>query len=782
MLASSKCCDPSSTWPVSSIGRPRQLHRLGLPAIDWNDPGAVRSLVLLLDGAEADLAHEAAREPLLELHGRLDKMRQWGDAAAVVGDLTDAVANLDHDAFAAGIARLERLEHVMTRLDRREDLLRRLRAGTPWLAAALTESPGDEAWSDRLGQLSRSWEWLAVGQWIRAQEATDVSLVQQQVQSAEDRLRAKIEELAAIRAWGRAAAPDRIGPEEQAQLQQYALLVRKLGKGTGKRAAAKKADIRRTLDRCRASVPAWIMPLGRVVQQLDIQPNLFDVVIVDEASQAGLEATFLQYLAPKMVVIGDDLQVSPSAVGVDRDELRALANQYLRDDPFVASWQNPEVSLFDQAKMRFGAPITLTEHRRCVPEVIGFSNRIAYTPNNITLQPVRMFGADRLDPVVPVYVRDGVRTGGGQRAVNRARDPRHRRPDREVLHRPSIRRDDLRRHLTPWKGTSEADRGRAARALGPGGVGGARSAMRRRRGLPGSRAQRDHAVDGGSDGTGRASAHRAHGQHVHAAIQRRRLEGERPDVGVPLGRAARAVQPRRHAIPADRLRVWHKGQGARDRRPSSHPPGVGGHPAGALRLLVRADASATDWWRLATRSSLSSRRSGTRSTLSWLAATRGLQSSATATTGTAPSGTGPISARQRDLERCDWTFHRIRESAFYLDPGAEIARLRQALFDAGVRLAGEEPIEPAPVSSPPSVEAPEVDPTVMGRDASPEDGASADRWPDRADSVEAPEVIELEDEPPASRSGVAPPTATPPPVSLEPAPGTTARAVPPSSV
>ena len=131
---------------------------------------------------------------------------------------------------------------------------------------------------------------------------------------------------------------------------------------------------------------------------------MFDVVIVDEASQAGLDATFLQYLAPRMVVIGDDKQVSPTAVGTDQQKLRDLAHQYIAGDPYIASWQDPQRSLFDEAKMRFGGLITLVEHRRCVPEIIGFSNRIAYEPDGIRLIPVRQYGADRLDPIKPVFL------------------------------------------------------------------------------------------------------------------------------------------------------------------------------------------------------------------------------------------------------------------------------------------------------------------------------------------------------------------------------------------
>ena len=57
--------------------------------------------------------------------------------------------------------------------------------------------------------------------------------------------------------------------------------------------------------------------------------------------------------------------------------------------------------------MRFGGRITLTEHRRCVPEIIGFSNRVAYEPEGIRLVPVRQFGAERLDPIKVVHLAEG---------------------------------------------------------------------------------------------------------------------------------------------------------------------------------------------------------------------------------------------------------------------------------------------------------------------------------------------------------------------------------------
>src|SRR5439155_9701417 len=169
-------------------------------------------------------------------------------------------------------------------------------------------------------------------------------------------------------------SPDRLTGQARANLEHYAYLVRRLGKGTGRYATQRRAEVRQAMDRCRPAVPVWILPIYRIAEQLRVAQNMFDVVIVDEASQAGIEATFLQYLAPKIVVIGDDKQVSPAAVGADQQQMRDLANIHLHDNRFKAAWQDPKRSFFDEANMRFGSKLTLVEHRRCVPEIIGFSN------------------------------------------------------------------------------------------------------------------------------------------------------------------------------------------------------------------------------------------------------------------------------------------------------------------------------------------------------------------------------------------------------------------------
>ncbi|MFC5260918.1 AAA domain-containing protein [Kribbella qitaiheensis] len=389
----------------------QSLASLGLPRPDWHDLMAVHTYANLVDAAAAKDALAAAAQPLEALEEAIETATRWLDAAPCVQHLHLAVRRRDHDEYAAAHGRLKRLHEVRSTAARRDELAARLASGALALRQTIEQSPADPRWSSRLPNLAAAWSWAGTGVWILEQDTTDINALQAKITVIEERLRREVETLAATRAWNHAVSPGRLTGQARADLTQYAQLVRRMGKGTGKYAAQQRAEIRKAMDRCRPAVPVWIMPIYRVAEQLQIEQNMFDVVIVDEASQAGLEATFLQYLAPKIVVIGDDKQVSPVAVGVDQQGLRDLANQYLADDRYKASWQDPKRSLFDEARMRYGSMITLTEHRRCVPEIIGFSNRIAYEPDGIRLIPVRQYGADRLEPIKAVFLSDGYQKG-----------------------------------------------------------------------------------------------------------------------------------------------------------------------------------------------------------------------------------------------------------------------------------------------------------------------------------------------------------------------------------
>ncbi|MFD3593179.1 AAA domain-containing protein [Nocardia sp. NPDC058640] len=387
----------------------RQLRMAGIAEPDWAHPGARRALAASFDAADAIDQWSVAKRPLDALAAKLARLRFPRHTSREVDELYAAVEHVDVDAYRRAHRRLAELNALRTKFFCRQQLDSTM-TRTPMLRAAVLASADDPRWSTRMAELSAARAWAQLGVWLAERGDADVNELFGRLDDIEQALRDASAELAVTKSWNHAVGPDRLTPATRTDLRQYAQLVRRLGKGTGVHGDRRRADIRATMARCRSAVPVWIMPMYRVVEQLDIEQDMFDVVVVDEASQAGAEAVFLQYLAPRIVVIGDERQVSPSGVGIKVDAVTGLAEQYIADDRYRASWVDPKRSLFDEAAMRFPSRLRLVEHRRCVPEIIGFSNRIAYQKDAVPLVPVRLYGTDRLVPIRAEYMPNAIST------------------------------------------------------------------------------------------------------------------------------------------------------------------------------------------------------------------------------------------------------------------------------------------------------------------------------------------------------------------------------------
>lgn len=185
----------------------------------------------------------------------------------------------------------------------------------------------------------------------------------------------------------------------------------------------------KNMEQCRSAIPAWIMPIYRVAETLEPRPNSFDVVIIDEASQSGPEALFLEFIADKIIVVGDNKQISPESVGIDKEEVHQLRRKFLADLPHKDNI-GVDDSFFDLALIRFPGFIRLREHFRCMPEIIQFSNNLFYAGE--PLEPLKQFTANRLPPVVPCYV-DGAYAEGKERAATPQRRTRLSSRSKSVL-------------------------------------------------------------------------------------------------------------------------------------------------------------------------------------------------------------------------------------------------------------------------------------------------------------------------------------------------------------
>ena len=188
-------------------------------------------------------------------------------------------------------------------------------------------------------------------------------------------------------------------------LKGWKQTVQKIGKGTGKNTNIHKKNAKEKMLLCQKVVPAWIMPLNKVFDTLNPVENKFDIIIIDEASQSDISSLTLLYMAKKIIIVGDDKQVSPSDVGVNIDKINMFRRKYIKGKVANDDLYGIRASLYSIVSTTF-QPISLREHFRSVPEIIGYSNRTSYD-NQIL--PLRDSNSSILKPAIIDYKVNGRR-------------------------------------------------------------------------------------------------------------------------------------------------------------------------------------------------------------------------------------------------------------------------------------------------------------------------------------------------------------------------------------
>ncbi|MHB8995458.1 MAG: AAA domain-containing protein [Armatimonadota bacterium] len=387
-----------------------------LPAPDWTDADELAHLRDLCGFATKHAELRKLDDALNAFAAFLKDKRTQAPPDAPVHALASSVVDRDPAAYGFAYERLTQLLAALRECERRDDLLEHLRLHAPVLAHDLSLTPTDPVWDGRLNRLSAAWEWARADEWLRAVGTVhEEGMLRCSLEEAERTLAQSTTELAAGLAWRHCLS--RLTEFEARELRAWQNAVRKIGKGTGKSAPLHRREARGHMENCSSAIPAWIMPIYRVAETFSVRPGAFDVVIVDEASQAGSEALFLNYLGKTVIVVGDDQQIRPDNIGVPRDTVEELRRRFIADLPHKDSI-GADDSFFDLAGIVYSRRLQLREHFRCMPEIIQFSNDLCYA--NTPLIPLKQYGSGRLTPTVAaIPVPYGRQEGTAPNVVNK---------------------------------------------------------------------------------------------------------------------------------------------------------------------------------------------------------------------------------------------------------------------------------------------------------------------------------------------------------------------------
>ena len=322
--------------------------------------------------------------------------------------LLAAVEARDAAAYRAAREYTQRLLAVKPLIAERDELLTRLREVAPRWADRLQDRKAPHDKAQPPGDLELAWIYRQLHDALVQIDRLDAQVLQYEADRTRDRLRPVTQELIDATAWGQQLARlQGNNAIRQALIGWLDTAKRLMSTRHPERRQTLLTEARKLMKHSVEAVPVWIMPISMVAETFDPRATRFDLVIVDEASQADLNALIPLYMARQVVIVGDHEQVTPLGVGKEQTALENLRKSMLHDFP-NAHLFDAMSSIYDIGRQAFGDAVRLVEHFRSVPEIIAFSNRLSYDGK---ILPLRAANSTHIKPACVPYAVDGVREG-----------------------------------------------------------------------------------------------------------------------------------------------------------------------------------------------------------------------------------------------------------------------------------------------------------------------------------------------------------------------------------
>lgn len=339
-----------------------------------------------------------------------------------------AATLVDPDAWELEAERLRKLLEDQPLFARRTELLERLRAAAPEWANALEAGEPGFTTSNPSPEITNAWLYRQLERIYTRATAADLDALQSGAERLCADLREATAQLAVAKAWLAVKSRLSNGPALSNLFSLAAYMKRAVGRG--RKSAAWRREVNRLLPACQQAVPVWIMMIQDALLNFSTASK-FDVIVVDEASQADMTALPLLYMGKKVIVVGDDRQVTPLSVGTSEAAVDALCARHLEGRVKEPKLYDSRLSLYGLVQsMAFPAHM-LVEHFRSVPEIIGWCSRLSY---NGTIRPLRDASSSSLKPAVVPWRTRGT---AGDNGVNEEEAQAVIRLLRAMIHDPA---------------------------------------------------------------------------------------------------------------------------------------------------------------------------------------------------------------------------------------------------------------------------------------------------------------------------------------------------------
>jgi len=282
------------------------------------------------------------------------------------------------EEYETNLFQLQRLIDNRTPIYRLHSLNAIVQPRLPLFWKNLSDSCSEPYWDDRMEKFVQTCYWHELSLWLNTKLNTDFMQLWQTVDEKERLLNESLAQLAVQMAWKKTLAS--IDSKMLGHLKAWSTTIGKYHNCADIHA---KRHLKDALEHMKAvmegqSVSGWIVPFKAIAKYLPAKAQIFDLIIIDDASQLSHEAIMLYYLAKKVVVVGDDeQQIVPLNTTVDRTLLVKLHERYIADI-HLNELVDVDNSFYDFISAVFPNPLKLREHYRSLPAIINFSSLIAY--------------------------------------------------------------------------------------------------------------------------------------------------------------------------------------------------------------------------------------------------------------------------------------------------------------------------------------------------------------------------------------------------------------------
>ncbi|MFL0195597.1 AAA domain-containing protein [Clostridium sp. WILCCON 0269] len=318
-------------------------------------------------------------------------------------ELYDAIEDLDTDKIRETLSRLKEMSTIKNKSAKIDELIGKINKVCPDTARKIIDN-----WScasEKFNNWGQAWRWAQWNSFLNNIYSLNSEILEESIEQQKNKEKSIIKDIVSKKTWYNEIR--RTTENQKRSLFSWLQAVKRIGKGRGKMVPEYRKIAQNEMEKCKEVIPVWIMPLNRIIENVKLSKDMFDVIIFDESSQSDIFSLCALMRAKRAVIVGDDKQISPETVGIDQSVIYNLIDKYLKGIP-QREWFDLQTSLYDTSLRVFPSRLMLKEHFRCIPEIINFSNDLSYSGEILPLRYPKIH-EKFYPPINTIRVKEGAR-------------------------------------------------------------------------------------------------------------------------------------------------------------------------------------------------------------------------------------------------------------------------------------------------------------------------------------------------------------------------------------